>query len=35
MMVLLVRVDLGVIVMKGFSAFLKAPTIVEPHHQIV
>ena len=29
------RVDLGVMVMKGFSAFPKAPASLEPHHQIV
>ena len=29
------RVDLGAMVMKGYSAFSKAPVLVEPHHQIV
>ena len=30
-----VRVDLGVMLIKGYSAFPKAPTLLEPHHQIV
>ena len=30
-----VRVDLGAMVMKGYSAFPKAPVLLEPHHQIV
>ena len=30
-----VRVDLAVIVMKGYSAFSKAPALQEPHHQVV
>ena len=30
-----VRVDLGAIVIKGYSAFPKAPALLEPHHQIV
>ena len=29
------RVDLGVMVMKGYSAFPQAPALLEPHHQIV
>ena len=29
------RVDLGAMAMKGYSAFLKAPASLEPHHQIV
>ena len=29
------RVDLGVMAMKGYSAFPKAPVLLEPHHQIV
>ena len=29
------RVDLGVMVMKGYSAFPKAPALPEPHYQIV
>ena len=29
------RVDLGVIAMKGYSAFPKAAVLLEPHHQIV
>ena len=29
------RVDLGARVMKGCSAFSKAPASLEPHHQIV
>ena len=31
----LARVDLGVMAMKGHFVFLKAPTLLEPHHQIV
>ena len=30
-----VRVDLGAMAMKGYSAFLKAPALLEPHHQVV
>ena len=30
-----VRVDLGVMAIKGYSAFPKAPALLEPHHQIV
>ena len=30
-----VRVDLGAMAMKGYSAFTKAPVLQEPHHQIV
>ena len=26
---------LGAMAMKGYSAFLKAPALLEPHHQIV
>ena len=29
------RVDLGVMAMKGYSAFPKALALLEPHHQIV
>ena len=29
------RVDLGVMVMKEYSAFPKAPALVEPRHQVV
>ena len=29
------RVDLGVIAMKEYSAFPKAPALLEPRHQIV
>ena len=29
------KVDLGVMAMKGYSAFPKAPVFVEPHHQII
>ena len=28
-------VDLGVMAKKGYSAFPKAPALLEPHHQIV
>ena len=28
------RVDQGVMAMKGYSSFLKAPALLEPHHQI-
>ena len=28
-------VDLGVMAMKGYSTFSKAPPLLEPHHQIV
>ena len=28
------RVDLGAIAIKGYSVFLKAPALTEPHHQI-
>ena len=30
-----VRLDLGAMAMKGYSTFPKAPTLLEPHHQIV
>ena len=29
------KVDLGVMAIKGYSAFPKAPELLEPHHQIV
>ena len=29
------RVDLGAMAMKGYSAFFKAPALLEPYHQIV
>ena len=29
------RVDLRVVAMKGYSAFPKAPVLMEPHHQII
>ena len=29
------RVDLGAMAMNGYSAFSKAPALLEPHHQIV
>ena len=29
------RVNMGVMAMKGYSAFPKAPVLLEPHHQIV
>ena len=29
------RVDLGVMTIKGYSAFPSAPKLLEPHHQIV
>ena len=29
------RVDLGVMTMKGYSVFPKAPALLKPHHQIV
>ena len=29
------RVELGAMAMKGYSAFPKAPALLEPHHQIV
>ena len=28
------RVDLGAMAIKGYSAFPKAPALLEPHHQI-
>ena len=28
-------VDLGAMAMKGYSAFHKAPALLEPHHQII
>ena len=30
-----VRVDLGAMAMKGYSAFPQVPTLLEPHDQIV
>ena len=35
MLPLWTRVDLGVMAMKGYSTFTKAPALLEPHHQIV
>ena len=35
MLRLRVRVDLGAMVMKGYSVFPKVPASLEPHHQIV
>ena len=35
MLPLRAKVDLGVMAMKWFSAFPKAPALLEPHHQIV
>ena len=35
MLPLRARVDLGTMAMKGYSAFPKAPALLEPHHQIV
>ena len=35
MLPLLARLDLGAMAMKGYSAFPKAPALLEPHHQIV
>ena len=29
------RMDLGEMAVKGYSAFLKAPALLEPHHQTV
>ena len=29
------RVDLREMAMKGYSAFPKAPALLEPHHQII
>ena len=29
------KVDLGAMAMKGYSAFPKAPALLEPHHHIV
>ena len=34
MLLLQARVDLGTMAIKGYSAFLKAPALLEPHHQI-
>ena len=35
MLLLQAKVDLGVVAMKGYFAFPKAPALLEPHHQIV
>ena len=35
MLPLQARVDLGAMAMKGYSAFPKAPALLEPYHQIV
>ena len=35
MLPLRARVDLEVMVMKGYSAFHNAPLLLEPHHKIV
>ena len=35
MLPLQASVDLGAMAMKGYSAFPKAPALLEPHHQIV
>ena len=35
MLPLRVRVDLGALARKGYSAFLKAPALLDPHHQMV
>ena len=35
MLPLRARVDLGAMAMKEYSAFPKAPALLEPHHQIV
>ena len=35
MLPLRARVDQGAMAMKGYSAFPKAPALLEPHHQIV
>ena len=29
------RMNLGAMAMKGYSTFLKAPALLEPHHQTV
>ena len=29
------RVNMGAMAMKNYSAFLKTPALLEPHHQIV
>ena len=34
-LLLLARVDLGAMPMKGYSIFPKTPALLEPHHQIV
>ena len=35
MLPLWARVNLGAMAMKGYTAFPKAPAILEPHHEIV
>ena len=35
MLQLWARVDLGAMVMKGYSTFPKAPALLEPHHPII
>ena len=35
MLLLHARVDLGVMAIEGYTAFLKAPALLEPNHQIV
>ena len=35
MLALSARVDLGLMAMKGYRAFLKAPALMDPHYQIV
>ena len=35
MLPLCAMVDLGAITVKGYSTFPKAPSLLEPHHQIV
>ena len=35
LLLLWARVDLGSMELKGYSAFPKAPAIMEPHHHIV
>ena len=35
MLPLQARVDLGATAIKGYAAFCKAPTLPEPHHQIL
>ena len=35
MLPLRARVDLGAMTIKGYSAFLKVPALLEPHHECV